>query len=273
MQTPCRNCNCRDSDNADISPFTDDICCSLWNETNTFAIDLVEAFAAESSASEFSAVYFADEAVEITGLTSSSAAKTALSNLVYMGGFTNHAAALNACQETFSGTSDPDTPNTILLVTDGAATRPTDSATGEQVANEVFANITAQGTFIRPVVINADLLNTDQMAYINGLSSDGIVNEVGPGNFTGIIDDLVDPLLCGEPTVSPTASPTNSPTVSPTLSPTKSPTTSPTVTPTISPTVSPTTPPTVSPTTSPTSSPTESPTKSPTVSPTVRSKR
>jgi hypothetical protein len=110
------------------NPFNLATCCSNFKDVKTFAIAMIESLDSEESMTSresFSVVKFATSASVVTGLAPSSEIVKKLNDLVYSGGYTNHAAAIDSCQQTLSApTTDADRKNVILFVTDGVATRP-----------------------------------------------------------------------------------------------------------------------------------------------------
>ena len=128
-----------------------------------------------------------------------------MNGLDYKGGLTNHAEALERCQETFLGTRDPNVRNVILLVTDGVATWPRGNPFGE--AQSAAALVKNEGTYIRPVFIDGQ--NQQQLDYMSSLSSDGEVSEGNSfGELPALIQGLLPEILCEETSTAPSAYPT-----------------------------------------------------------------
>ena len=86
----------------------------------------------------------------------------------------------------------------ILLITDGVATRPTNTATAQAAALSAAAAINATGTFLRPVFYNP-YATADDLDFVTSLSSDGVVSEadIAIENFDQLIGELIPPTMCG----------------------------------------------------------------------------
>ena len=95
----------------DVPLYNKDTCCNLFSQVLAFAQGLVEDMAQESPDSEYSIVTFATTGTILSNLTDLDGAIGVLGDVTYSGGFTNHQDAINQCQATFAGTSDPNRKN------------------------------------------------------------------------------------------------------------------------------------------------------------------
>lgn len=118
-------------------------------------IESLDSEESMTSRESFSVVKFATSASVVTGLAPSSETVKKLNDLVYSGGYTNHAAAIDSYQLTLSApTTDADRKNVILFVTDGVATRPEANPYG--AANVAASKAKEEGTVILPVYTSSE---------------------------------------------------------------------------------------------------------------------
>jgi Mg-chelatase subunit ChlD len=116
----------------------------------------------------FSIVAFATDAELVSKLTTAREAMDSLDALTFMGGRTNHAAAINSCRLSLESYTQNDRMNFLLLVTDGNPSEPASLPEAEAKAAAEVAK--SGGIFIIPVMIKQDI-----SPYLQGISSDGIV--------------------------------------------------------------------------------------------------
>ena len=105
---------------------------------------------------QFSLVRFATDSSIEANLGSSQNALTAINNLDYTGGITNHGDAIISCQSTLVGSL---VPTFILMVTDGVATTQTglyDPPAGVAHGIASAEEVKQGGTNIETVFINPD---------------------------------------------------------------------------------------------------------------------
>lgn len=171
---------------------SEDTCCNNFANVKDFSssmVNLLDDFPAEKS---FSVVQFANSAQLMSGLKSVEQINPVISELDYTGGVTNHAAAIQMCQQTLS--SFGGRKNFIMLVTDGVSTEP--EFEPEAAAEEAATSAKSNGTFIIPVFISPTN-DWDALAFMSRLSSDGEVFDVTDfDSLNSLQDRLVDQVSC-----------------------------------------------------------------------------
>mmetsp|Transcript_35757 Transcript_35757/g.60966 ORF Transcript_35757/g.60966 Transcript_35757/m.60966 type:complete len:752 (+) Transcript_35757:58-2313(+) len=177
---------CRDSG------VSEDTCCNNFANVKEFSstmVKLLDDFQAEKS---FSVVQFATKAQLVKVLSPAEHTVSAIDQLDYTGGRTNHASAIQMCQLTFPSMGSR--KNFIMLVTDGESSEPDYDPEGAALAAASSAKY--DGTFIIPVFISPDN-DWDAFAFMRKLSSDGKVFDVTDfGSLNMLQDRLVDQVSC-----------------------------------------------------------------------------
>ena len=228
----------------------------------------------------------------------------AINNISGTDGNTNLVSPLNLANDhLLSGFGDPQTPDYIVLISDGIANRPTtfpptypnstgcgscDCPQARAAAASTATTIKNLGTKIFAIRFgdNTGTCNSAQV-QLGGQFLDQEISS-GPGYYfegsTANLSEIFDKISgfiscssnnyqCGADCVSGVCQPITCPTSTPTTTPTRTPTSTatPTNTPTLTPTITPTATPTSTPTRTPTitQTPTRTPTATPTVTPTV----
>lgn len=183
----CSNCPSQCQIGSVTNP---DSCCENFANIQDFSTSIVDALDAEFTGAEFSAVRFSETAATISGFASKMTVNPLLENLVYTGGFTNHAAALTQCQNTGFDPENPSRSRITILLTDGVPTRPTNGVVGAEEAETTAASVRDTGTFILPVFIAGS--DPDAIAYMNRLSSDGaITGGLTFNNLGAVVGEIV----------------------------------------------------------------------------------
>lgn len=118
-----------------------------------------------------------------------------INRLIYTGGKTNLAAAIDSCQQTLAN-SPPDRTNLLLIITDGAPSVPAFNAMGW--AKTAADNAKIQDTFIIPVLIEESYWQfaPEKLFLENDISSDG---KLFVANFEGLVnlqDSLFEQVTC-----------------------------------------------------------------------------
>jgi len=170
-------------------------CCNNFLDVVEFAKNMVIALESIPNTNQsYSVVGFSTNATTVDGetLTTPDLALEALDRLIYTGGKTNHADAINACRESIASSplGNLDRTNTILLITDGAPSEP--AGLPQDAAEEAADAAKADGVFIIPVYIVPKFTAYIPSPYLHGISSDGVVFDVD--DFT-ILDSLRGSLL------------------------------------------------------------------------------
>ncbi|KAL7483642.1 hypothetical protein ACHAW6_009288 [Cyclotella cf. meneghiniana] len=151
-------------------------CCLNFLEVVTFAKEMVTSLGSLLSNQTYSVVQFATNTTLVTSLTSSNQVLDVLDEMMYTGGLTNHAEAIDACHQSLQLSPITDAKNLILLITDGDPSEPKET-TPEFAATQAAEEAKATGTFIIPVMI-AETLEPETLDYMKGISSDGSVFNV-----------------------------------------------------------------------------------------------
>mmetsp|Transcript_11736 Transcript_11736/g.28840 ORF Transcript_11736/g.28840 Transcript_11736/m.28840 type:complete len:208 (-) Transcript_11736:118-741(-) len=177
---------CRDSS------VGEDTCCNNFANVKAFSslmVRLLGDFPAEKS---FSVVQFATNAQMVSRLASADQAVRVIKQLDYTGGMTNHASAIQTCQQTLP--SFDNRKNFIMLITDGMSSEPGWDPEGAAEAAAMDAK--SDGTFIIPVFISP-YNDWSELDFMGRLSSDGKVFDVtGFDSLNSLQDRLVDQVSC-----------------------------------------------------------------------------
>ena len=196
---PCTGCSpgifCQDGG------FDKDTCCSNFADIKEFAKLMVNSLDEEFPKVDksFSVVQFEASAQVESELSSSHGEQTltALGEMEYLGGYTNHASAIEACQQTLSSSSE-DRKQFILLITDGVSTWPREDPVGTAEAAATSAK--EAGVNIIPVFISTAYDGDeveDALAFMRGLSSDGKVFDVTDfASLNSLKESLVNQVSC-----------------------------------------------------------------------------
>lgn len=159
-----------------------------------FSKNMVEVLGEFPADQSFSVVQFGTYAVLASGLSSMEQTLLSLDRLDYSGGATNHADAINLCQETLSSSQHPDRKKFIMLVTDGVPTIP--EYNPQAAATDAADDAKDAGTFVIPVFISPTY-DVDTIEFMSGLSSDGQVFDVSDfGSLGSLQDSLVNQVSC-----------------------------------------------------------------------------
>eukprot|EP00579_Thalassiosira_antarctica_P032499 CAMPEP_0202001590 /NCGR_PEP_ID=MMETSP0905-20130828/7656_1 /ASSEMBLY_ACC=CAM_ASM_000554 /TAXON_ID=420261 /ORGANISM="Thalassiosira antarctica, Strain CCMP982" /LENGTH=916 /DNA_ID=CAMNT_0048558319 /DNA_START=165 /DNA_END=2915 /DNA_ORIENTATION=- len=171
---------------------SEDTCCNNFANVKEFSslmVNLLGDFPAEKS---FSVVQFATNARLVSGLSSTAQTLPVIGKLDYTGGLTNHASAIQMCQQTLSTFGSR--KNFIMLITDGVSSEPEFDPEGAAEAAAVSAK--NDGTFIIPVFISSSN-DWSALAFMRRLSSDGEVFDVTDfDSLNSLQDRLVDQVSC-----------------------------------------------------------------------------
>ena len=142
----------------------------------------------------FSIVQFATDAALVSGLASADDTMFTIDALSYSGGVTNHADAINTCQQTLSVSPFPNRENFIMLITDGESSAP--ELDPEAAAEAAATNAKNAGTFIIPIFISPTN-DWDTLTFMRRLSSDNQVFDVtGFESLDSLKDRLVNQVSC-----------------------------------------------------------------------------
>mmetsp|Transcript_34837 Transcript_34837/g.61210 ORF Transcript_34837/g.61210 Transcript_34837/m.61210 type:complete len:920 (+) Transcript_34837:76-2835(+) len=171
---------------------SEDTCCNNFANVKEFSslmVNLLGDFPAEKS---FSVVQFATNARLVSGLSSTAQTLPVIGKLDYTGGLTNHASAIQMCQQTLSTFGSR--KNFIMLITDGVSSEPEFDPEGAAETAAVSAK--NDGTFIIPVFISPRN-DWSALAFMRRLSSDGKVFDVTDfDSLNSLQDRLVDQVSC-----------------------------------------------------------------------------
>lgn len=171
---------------------SEDTCCNNFANVKEFAslmVNLLDDFPAEKS---FSVVQFATNAQLVSGLGSLEQTLPVIGQLDYTGGLTNHASAIQMCQQTLSPFDNR--KNFIMLITDGVSSEP--SFDPEGVAERAAINAKSQDTFIIPVFISG-ANDLSALSFMRRLSSDRNVFDVTDfDSLNSLQDRLIGEVSC-----------------------------------------------------------------------------
>lgn len=171
----------------------EDTCCNNFANVKEFSstmVNLLDDFDAEKS---FSVVQFSTTAQLVSSrLSSAELASPVIDQLDYTGGLTNHASAIQTCQESLP--SFDDRKNFIMLITDGVSSEP--GYDPEGAAESAALSAKADGTFIIPVFISP-YNDWSALAFMRRLSSDGKVFDVTDfDSLNSLQGRLIDQVSC-----------------------------------------------------------------------------
>ena len=187
LPIPFFGTDCRDSF------VSEDTCCSNFANVKGFSstmVKLLDDFPAEKA---FSVVQFATNAQLVSNLESSDETVQVIDQLDYTGGLTNHASAIQACQQTLPS-NDNSRKNFIMLITDGVSSEPGFDPEGEALAAARVAK--TDGTLIIPVFISPDN-DWNARVFMSQLSSDGKVFDVTDfESLSSLKDSLITQVSC-----------------------------------------------------------------------------
>ena len=175
------------------SGFDKATCCNNFSKVKEFTRTVVRTLEDESSADKmYSVVQFGKEVFTEGELSSGEDTIITLNDMSYVGVYTDHSSAIEACQRTFEPV--PDRKNFILLVTDGVSTWPQGNAKESAIAAATLAK--DSGTIIIPIFISASN-DADSLGFMRKLSSDGTVDYVKDfESLSGLQDSLVELVSC-----------------------------------------------------------------------------
>ena len=165
-------------------------CCNNFLEVIEFTKSLVNSLSNIPVEQSYSLVGFGvDAEVAIDGVLPEDIL-VSLDEIVYTGGRTNHAAAIDACTSTFG---IDDSRNLMLLITDGDPSEPRGSPQADAEVAAATAKA-AYDAFIIPVMIIPQFttLVPEPLVYLSGISGDGTVFDVSDFD---VLDSLQDRLL------------------------------------------------------------------------------
>lgn len=143
-------------------------CCNNFLYLIEFTKDMISTFGSFVAARSFSIVPFAADAELVSDLSTANEAMASLDALIYTGGSTNHAAAINVCRTSLESSPEVDRKKFLLLITDGSPSEPVFSPEAEAEAAAEEAK--SEGIYIIPLMIKQEI-----SLYLQRLSSDGIV--------------------------------------------------------------------------------------------------
>jgi len=171
---------------------TEDTCCSNFANIKEFSALIVTSLGESSANTSFSVVQFATNAQLVSGLASADQTVPVFGRLDYTGGLTNHASAIQTCQQSFP--SEGSMKNYILLITDGVSSQPDVDPEGS--AEAAAATAKSRGTSIVPLFISKNN-NLSALSFMRRLSSDGKVFDVADfASLNSLQDGLVDQVSC-----------------------------------------------------------------------------
>lgn len=178
--------DCRDSF------VSEDTCCANFAIVKDFSSLIVNSLGDIPVEKSFSVVQFATNAQLVRGLSSGAQTLSVIDRLDYTGGLTNHAAAIEKCQETFLATGNR--KNFIMLITDGVPSEP--DVNPEGAAETAARLVKNDETFITPVFISPKN-DWSALSFMKRLSSDGRVFDVTDfGSLNSLQQTLVDQVSC-----------------------------------------------------------------------------
>ena len=147
-----------------------DTCCNNFDTVKTLTQQIIRALSEFSA--DFSVVHFATDASIISLPQSANDALSTVNELIYTGGVTNHADAINSCQQALLSSQKSKSKNFIMLITDGEPTAPENNP--EAAATLAAAEAKKDGSFIIPVFISPTY-DVNALSFMRELSSDGNV--------------------------------------------------------------------------------------------------
>mmetsp|Transcript_4144 Transcript_4144/g.9394 ORF Transcript_4144/g.9394 Transcript_4144/m.9394 type:complete len:870 (-) Transcript_4144:132-2741(-) len=171
---------------------SEDTCCNNFANVKEFSSLMVNLLGDLNTEKSFSIVQFATDAQLISGLASADQTVPVIDQLDYTGGLTNHASAIQICQQTLP--SEDNRKKFIMLVTDGVSSEP--GFDPEGAAEAAATSAKSDGTFIIPVFISP---NNDwsALSFMRRLSSDGEVFDVTDfDSLNSLQDRLINQVSC-----------------------------------------------------------------------------
>lgn len=187
----CSNC----PSECNQSPFDPGTCCRNFASLKAFAFDLLNAAADLTVDGSDVAVVAASSLMSprrVVWPSHPDAVGPALDGLHYAGGHADHAGSLMECQKALDESSDPTGVDVVVLVAAGGVSPQPGRAARSSAASAADA-IKRSGTHVRPVVVGDG--TREQVDYLAGISSDGVVTEVAFDDLSVLVDSLVFDLL------------------------------------------------------------------------------
>lgn len=173
----------------------EDTCCGNFAKVKAFSSLMVTSLDDFPADKSFSIVQFATNAQLVSELSSTEGVLPVIERLDYTGGLTNHAAAIQTCQQTFSDGDNSGRKNFVMLITDGVSTEPGFDPAAAAEAAAMAAR--SDGTFLIPVFISPNGNDPGAYAFMRRLSSDGKVFDVTDfDSLDSLQDRLVDQVSC-----------------------------------------------------------------------------
>lgn len=212
--------------------------CPEWQASLAFAKNFITSVDGLSSSQQFALVGFASEAVEESSFLDGPSATNAVENLIYSGGYTNTGDAIEECRRLLANDPNPNgAEKTIILITDGAATRPdTEKAGSPYTEAKGHAKDMSEDALKEDIHIVGVFVDTSSStsSFLKELTSPGMFLEISEFDMllnTTVSDRLVELVECSDLSEMPSSSPSSSPSATPSEVPSSSPTASPTCNP------------------------------------------
>ena len=173
--------------------------CPNLQLVKSFVTDLITEVEGVGPNKQFSLVTFSDvsKTTTVTELTSADSALDDVSNVAYLGGWTNTGGAINACADTLA---DSDKEKVIVLVTDGTPTTGASNPLG--YAQLEAQNAMEAGILMLPMYINTvskDLVN--MQSFTNDPAN--VVEVKAFEELPDALDELLNKIGCDEPDFEP----------------------------------------------------------------------
>lgn len=190
-----RNSACRDSG------FNQADCCNNYANVKSFAQNVIAGLDDYNVNAQYSLVKFSTGGHVVGAYDTGSAAISAIGDMSFTGGYTNHQEAIEKCHSQLTA-ANPMRKKFIMLVTDGESTKPYSKSVAKDRAERAATRAQSEGSFIIPIFISNSGNNNDVIEFMKGLSGgknnpEGFVYSVG--NFdalTGLIDGMVNNIAC-----------------------------------------------------------------------------
>jgi Mg-chelatase subunit ChlD len=186
--------------------------CTNWDAVVQFANAFIDGISASDATNQFGLVKFSTSAgVESELNGNATEAMDAVTNLRYTSGWTNTTGALENCRDMLK---DSTSDKAIVLITDGAPTRPLDpdgptsnyDYAREQALIQAMAAKEAEGIDIVGVFVNTTSGTSDFLEKLT--THPGLYIEVTDfDELEGLSDSLVDLVQCPPPPPAPTPAP------------------------------------------------------------------
>ena len=173
--------------------------CPNFQLVKSFVADLISEVEGVGPNKQFSLVTFSDvsKTTTIAELTSADSALNQVSDIAYLGGWTNTGGAINACADTLA---DSDKEKVIVLVTDGTPTTGASNPLG--YAQLEAQNAMEAGILMLPMYINTvskDLIN--MQSFTNDPAN--VVEVKAFEELPDALDELLNKIDCDEPVKEP----------------------------------------------------------------------